>query len=191
MDLEDYKKENEALRAYVADLEKAYHEIALHNMQLGQKVDIYYDVRRRVHIYKELLVRHSELLRHADLRNDDELMAIIESRLETEHNYENPDFGTKELAELVGTTQTRILDLFKKSPIYKSVDDYLDFLRIMRSMYYLMANRDWNVAACAQEAGFTAIRSFNRKFQDAIGMTPHEYRRLFDARQAQKKEGSF
>lgn len=127
MDLEDYKKENEALRAYVADLEKAYHEIALHNMQLGQKVDIYYDVRRRVHIYKELLVRHSELLRHADLRNDDELMA----------------------------------------------------------------NRDWNVAACAQEAGFTAIRSFNRKFQDAIGMTPHEYRRLFDARQAQKKEGSF
>ena len=107
-------------------------------------------------------------------------MAIIESRLETEHNYENPDFGVKELADMVGTSQTRILDLYKRSPLYKSVEDYLDYMRILRSMYYLMSKRDWNVAACAQEAGFAAIRSFNRKFQDAIGMTPHEYRRLFE-----------
>ena len=36
----------------------------------------------------------------------------------------------------------------------------------------------WGVAACAQEAGFSVIRTFNRKFQDAIGMTPHEFRML-------------
>ena len=181
MDLQDYKKENDALRARVAELEKANNELIVHNIQLGRKVDLYYDVRRRVHIYKELLVRHSELLRHADIQNDDELMAIIESRLETEHNYEDPDFGIKELATLVGTSQTRILDLFKKSPLYKSVEDYLDYLRILRSMYYLLSMREWNVAACAQEAGFSAIRSFNRKFQDAIGMSPHEFRLLSDS----------
>lgn len=165
----------------MAELEKANNELIVHNIQLGRKVDIYYDVRRRVQIYKELLVRHAELLRHADLQNDDELMAIIESRLETEHNYENPDFGVKELANLVGTTQTRILDLFKKSKLYKSVEDYLDYLRILRSMHYLIWKREWNVAACAQEAGFSAIRSFNRKFQDAIGMTPHEFRLLSES----------
>jgi AraC-like DNA-binding protein len=180
MNIQDYKKENDALRQRIAELEKANNELIAHNIQLGRKVDVYYDVTRRVHIYKELLIRHSEILRQADLRNDDELMALIESRLETEHPYENPDFGAKELASMIGTTQTRILDLFRKSLLYKSLEDYLDYLRILRSMYYLMSKREWNVAACAQEAGFSAIRSFNRKFQDAIGMSPHEFRRLLD-----------
>ncbi len=106
---------------------------------------------------------------------------MIESRLEMERTYENPDFGVKELAEMIDTSQSRILDLFRNSPLYKSVEDYLDYLRILRSMYYLMSKREWNVAACAQEAGFSAIRSFNRKFQDAIGMSPHEFRKLLDS----------
>ena len=177
---QDYKEENDALRQRVADLEKTNNELVIHNMQLSQKMDAYYDVRRRIHIYKELLARHTEFLRHADLRSDDELMAVIESRLEMEKTYENPDFSIKELAEMIDTTQTRIMELFRNSPLYKSVEDYLDYLRILRSMYYLMSKREWNVAACAQEAGFSAIRSFNRKFQDAIGMSPHEFRQLLD-----------
>ena len=181
MSNQDYKVENEVLRQRVADLEKTNNELVIHNMQLSQKMDAYYDVRRRIHIYKELLARHTEFLRHADLRSDDELLAVIESRLETERTYENPDFGVKELAEMIDTSQSRILDLFRNSPLYKSVEDYLDYLRILRSMYYLMSKREWNVAACAQEAGFSAIRSFNRKFQDAIGMSPHEFRNLLDS----------
>jgi AraC-like DNA-binding protein len=54
-------------------------------------------------------------------------------------------------------------------------------------MYYLMARRDWNVAAYAQQAGFSAIRSFNRKFQDALGMTPHEFRILIDSHPTPKE----
>ena len=180
MNVQDYKKEIAALRQRVADLEKANDELIIHNMQLGQKVDAYYDVRRRISIYKELLTRHSDFLRHADLQNDDELMAFIESHLETNHSFENPDFGVRELAEMAGTSQTRVIDLFKKSPLYKSVEDYLDYMRILRSLYYLKTKRNWNVAACAQEAGFSAIRSFNRKFQDAIGMSPHEFRQLLE-----------
>lgn len=108
MNIAEYKEENAALRKRVTELEKANGELIIHNMQLGQKVDAYYDVRRRIHIYKELLARHTEFLRLADLRNDEELMAIIESRLETEKSYENPDFGVKELADMIGTSQTRI-----------------------------------------------------------------------------------
>ena len=166
MSNQDYKAENEELWQRVVDLEKTNNELVIHNMQLSQKMDAYYDVRRRIHIYKELLARHTEFLRHADLRSDDELLAVIESRLET---------------EMIDTSQSRILDLFRNSPLYKSVEDYLDYLRILRSMYYLMSKREWNVAACAQEAGFSAIRSFNRKFQDAIGMSPHEFRKLLDS----------
>ena len=187
MNIEDYKQENDALRQRMADLEKANNELVIHNMQLSQKMDAYYDVRRRIHIYKELLARHTEFLRHADLRSDDELLAVIESRLETERTYENQDFGVKELADMMETSQSRIQELFRNSPLYKSAEDYLDYMRILRSMYYLMAKREWNVAACAQEAGFSAIRSFNRKFQDALGMSPHEFRKLLDSHPTPKE----
>ena len=48
MDIEDYKKENAELHQRVADLEKANNELIIHNIQLGKKVDAYYDVRRRM-----------------------------------------------------------------------------------------------------------------------------------------------
>lgn len=44
MDIQDYKNENDALRQRVAELEKANNELIVHNMQLGRKVDIWYDV---------------------------------------------------------------------------------------------------------------------------------------------------
>ena len=187
MNIQDYKKENDALRERVAELERANNELIVHNMQLSNQMNVYFNVKQRVWVYKELLLRHSELIQQADMRNDEELLAIIETRLEAEHLYKDPNFGVKELASMIGTSQSRILDLFRKSVLYKSLDDYLDYRRILRSMYYLMLKREWNVAACAQEAGFSAIRSFNRKFQDALGMSPHEFRQLVQKNPAQKK----
>jgi transcriptional regulator GlxA family with amidase domain len=130
---------------------------------------------------KELVVRHKELMRHADLRDDDELLALIETKLEEELPHENPDFGLQELAQMIGTSQTRIIEMFRRSKLHKSVDDYLDYLRVLRSMHYLQEKPSWSVAACAQQAGFSVVRTFNRKFQDALGMTPHEFRMLLES----------
>ena len=180
MNKQDYEQQINEMRERIEVLQKANIDLINRNMQLGQQIDAYYDVRRRIQMLKELVIRHKELLRNADLRDDDELMALIETRLENERPHENPDFGLKELAEMIGTSQTRIIDLFRRSPIHKSVDDYLDYLRLLRSLYYLQTQPSWNVAACAQEAGFSIIRTFNRKFQDALGITPHEFRLLMD-----------
>ena len=178
MNDKDYEARIRELETQVEVLQEANVKLINRNMQLSQMVDAYYDVRRRIQIMKELVIRHKELIKHADLRDDDELMAVIETKLESELNYTDPNFGLKELADLVGTTQTRIVELFRRSTLHKSLDDYLDYLRILRSMYHLQTQPSWSIAACAQEAGFTVIRSFNRKFQDAIGMTPHEFRLL-------------
>ena len=177
----DFESRIAELEEQVAQLQKANLELMTRNMQLGQMVDAYYDVRRRIQMMKELVVRHQELLKHADLRDDDELMAVIETRLEAEAQYTDPNFGLKELAELIGTTQTRIVELFRRSTLHKSLDDYLDYLRLLRSMLYLQTEPSWSIAACAQEAGFSVIRSYNRKFQDAIGMSPHEFRLLCES----------
>jgi transcriptional regulator GlxA family with amidase domain len=178
MNSKDYEARIQELEAKVNELQEANLNLIERNLQLSQQIDAYYDVRRRISLLKELVARHKELLKEADLRDDDELMAVIETRLETDMNYTDPDFGLKELAGLIGTTQTRIVELFRRSTLHKSLDDYLDYLRLLRSMYHLQTQPSWSIAACAQEAGFTVIRSFNRKFQDAIGMTPHEFRIL-------------
>ena len=184
MDNNDYRTRIQELESQVKMLQDANLNLINRNMQLGQQVDAYYDIRRRIAMLKDLVVRHKELLKEADLRDDDELMAVIETRLESERNYTDPDFGLKDLAELIGTTQTRIVELFRRSTLHKTLDDYLDYLRLLRSMYYLQTEPQWSIAACAQESGFSVIRSYNRKFQDAIGMTPHEFRILCESNKA-------
>ena len=188
MSKQDYEKQIEEMQAQIASLQKINIDLMNRNMQLGQQIDAYYDLRRRIQMLKELVIRHKELLRHADLRDDDELMALIETRLEEGLLHENPDFGLKELAELIGTSQTRIIDLFRRSPIHKTVDDYLDYLRLIRSLYYLQNQPSWGIAARAQQAGFSVVRTFNRKFVDALGLTPHEFRQLLETGREQIKE---
>lgn len=177
----EYEDRIEEMQRHVELLQKANIDLINRNLRLSEQLDAYYDVRRRIQILKDLVTRHKELLMRADLRDDDELMAIIETRLEQDLSYRDPNFGLKELAELVGTTQTRIIELFRNSIQYKTVDDYLDYMRLLRSMYYLQSQPSWGIAACAQEAGFAVVRTFNRKFLDAIGMTPHEFRILLDS----------
>ena len=66
----------------VGEVQNACTELLTRNMQLSQQLDAFYDVRRRIQMLKELATRHQELMHNADLRDDDELMALIEVRLE-------------------------------------------------------------------------------------------------------------
>lgn len=191
MENQEYEKQIEELKRRVDVLQRTNLELVNRNLQLGQQIDAYYDVRRRIQMLKDLVIRHKELMRQADLRDDDELMALMEARLEEDFPHENPDFGLKELAEFLGTSQTRLIDLFRRSPIHKTAADYLDYMRLLRSLYYLQSKPQWGIAACAQEAGFTVIRTYNRKFQDALGMTPHDFRELIEAGREQGKQQDF
>jgi len=181
MNEKEYQSKINEMQQQIELLQKTNLDLVSHNLQLSQQINAYYDVRRRIQMLKELVIRHKELIRHADLRDDDELMALIETRLEEELPHENPDFGLKELAEFIGTSQTRLIELFRRSNIHKTADDYLDYLRLLRSMFYIQSQPMWGIAACAQQAGFSVIRTFNRKFQDALGMTPHEFRQIIES----------
>ena len=87
-----------------------------------------------------------------------------------------PEFGLKEVAELVGTTQTRIISLYKEKTIYHSLDKYLDFLRLMRALRLLKDHPEYSIEAIAMDAGFNTVRTLNRKIQEALGITPRQFR---------------
>ena len=78
MNNQEYEKQIEDLKRKMDILQKTNIELMNRNMQLGQQIDAYYDVRRRIQMLKDLVIRHKELMRQADLRDDDELMALMD-----------------------------------------------------------------------------------------------------------------
>jgi transcriptional regulator GlxA family with amidase domain len=104
------------------------------------------------------------------------LLAVIEARIEGDNIPLPPDFGVKDVAKLVGITQSRVVELYKKKTVYHSLDKYLDFLRLMRALRLLRDHPGYSIEAIALEAGFGTVRTLNRKIQDAIGITPGEFR---------------
>ena len=110
------------------------------------------------------------------LQDDDELLAVIEARIEGDEIPLPPEFGVKDVAELVGITQGRVIELYKKKTIYHSLDKYLDFLRLMRALRLLRDHPTYSIEAVALDAGFGTVRTLNRKIQEAIGITPGEFR---------------
>ena len=146
------------------------------NMDLYRRLDSYYNVRMRVNWLKDLIRRHREVIANADLRDDDELLAVIEARIEGDDIPLPQDFGVKDVAELAGVSRKRIIELYKKKSVYHSLDKYLDFLRLMRALRLLRDHPGYSIEAVALDAGFGTVRTLNRKIQEALGVTPGEFR---------------
>ena len=177
-ELEQLREEVQRLKESNRKLIEGSEQLLARNMMLSEKLDIYYEVRRRVEWQKELVHKHRELMAHADLRDDEELLAIIETRIEGDEIPLPPEFGLREVAELVGTTQQRIVNLYKQNTIYHTVDKYLDYLRLLRALQMLKEKPAYNIEAIAKDAGFNSVRTLHRKIMDSIGMTPGQFRDL-------------
>jgi AraC-like DNA-binding protein len=175
-EMERLRQEVERLTKMNASLAAASERLMKVNNELYSRLDSYYNVRMRVNWLKDLLKRHRKMIANADLRDDDELLAVIEARIEGDDIPLPPEFGVKDVAELVGITQGRVIELYKKKTVYRSLDKYLDFLRLMRALRLLREHPGYSIEAIAHEAGFTTVRTLNRKIQEALGITPGEFR---------------
>ena len=100
MNQKEYESKIKELQQHIEVLQKTNLDLVSHNMLLSQQINAYYDVRRRIQMLKELVIRHKELMRHADLRDDAELMAVVRSR--QLHIYR----GGKKVLVLVNHSQT-------------------------------------------------------------------------------------
>ena len=149
------------------------------NLDLSDRIEGDLEFRRRVDVARELIEMNVERMRNADLRDDTQLMAIVEEKVESERLHLDPDFDTVALAKLIGVSKERMERLFRNKSIYRTPEGYIDNLRLLAAMRLLREKPNYNIASISEDAGFKHVRTMQRKLMDALGLTPAEYRALY------------
>lgn len=175
-ELEQLRTENANLRAEIERLKDELIRLVGRNLDLTERLEEDVELRRRAEVAREIFEGNIERQRNADLKDDGQLMALIEIRVEEERAYSNPDFDTKALAELLGVSKERLTALFRHQTIHHTPEAYIDNLRTLHALRLLREHPNYTIAVVAEEAGFNNVRTLQRRIQDAIGMTPVEYR---------------
>lgn len=171
--------ENEQLKADNERLQEDLIRLISHNLDLTERLEEDMEFRRRVEVARELLEGNIKRQNNADLQDDGQLMALIDLRLEENRAHLNPDFGTPQLAELLGVSQERLIRLFRNQTIYRTPEAYIDNLRTLNALHLLRTKPNYNIASISEESGFNHVRTMQRRIMDIVGMTPADYRALF------------
>ena len=169
----------EALQKEVDRLRSEMMRLISRNLDLSERLEEDVELRRRTEVAREILTANIERQRNADLLDDGQLMALIEIRVEAERPHIRPEFNAADLARLLGVSQERLARLFRHQTIYRSADAYIDNLRLLTALRLLRDKPHYSIASVSEESGFTNVRTLQRRVQEAVGMTPVDYRQLF------------
>lgn len=175
-EIKQLQDENASLREEVERLKNELVRLVSRNLDLSERLEYDVDLRRRTEVAREIMEANIERQRNADLRDDGQLMALIEMRVEKDRPHLRPDFDAAALAEMLGVSQARLVQLFRHQTIHRTPDAYIDNLRTLAALRLLREKPNYTIAVVAEEAGFSNVRTLQRRIQDAIGMTPVDYR---------------
>jgi transcriptional regulator GlxA family with amidase domain len=178
-DVKQMQEEIDSLKKEVERLKNQVIHLVGRNIELTEQLEYDVELRRRTEVARMLMEENMERLRNADLQDDSQLMAILDLRLEEKRYHLNPDFDSRQLAELLGISQERLARLFRNKSIYRTPEAYIDNLRTMNAMRLLRTQPNYSIAAIAESSGFNHVRTLQRRMMDVTGMTPADYRALF------------
>ena len=177
-DIQRLQEENAALREEVERLKNELIRLVSRNLDLSERLEEDLEMRRRTDVARELLNGNIERQRNADLKDDAQLMALIELQVEENGPHLKPDFDSAALAQLLGVSKERLARLFSHQTIYRTADAYIDSRRVVAAMRMSRERPQWSIAAVAKESGIGNVRTLQRRMQEVIGMTPVDYRRM-------------
>ena len=110
-------EELKRLKELVGQLKEENQQLVNRNMQLSDQLCMWYELRQRANWLKEEMLRTtSACMLKADMADDAELFAAIETRLEQDLSILTPDFDAVQLAEMLGVSQDRLTKLFRTTP---------------------------------------------------------------------------
>ena len=175
-ELQQLKEENATLKGEVERLKDELVRMVSRNLDLSERLEYDVELRRRTEVAREIMEGNIERQRNADLRDDGQLMALIEMKVEKDRPHLKPDFNAVALAEMLGVSQARLAQLFRHQTIHRTPDAYIDNLRTLTALRLLREKPNYTIAVVAEEAGFSNVRTLQRRIQEAIGMSPVDYR---------------
>ena len=175
-EIKQLQDENAYLKVEVGRLKDEMIRLVSRNIDLSEQLECDVELRRRTEVAREIMEGNIERQRNADLQDDGQLMALIEMRVENDLPHLKPDFDAAALAEMLGISQARLNQLFRHQTIYRTPDAYIDNLRTLAALRLLREKPNYTIAVVAEEAGFSNVRTLQRRIQDAIGMSPVDYR---------------
>ena len=178
-EIQHLQAENESLRKELEHLKNEMIRLVSRNLDLSERLESDVELRRRAEVARQMMEHNLERQRNADLKDDAQLLALIELKMEQDRSHLNTNFSAADLAELLGVSQARLNRLFQKQTIYRTPEAYIDNLRVLTALRLLRERPQYTIAAIAEEAGFGNVRTLQRRIQDTIGMTPVEYRLMF------------
>lgn len=170
------QEENAFLKKEVERLKDELVRMVSRNLDLSERLEYDVELRRRTEVAREIIEGHAERMRDADLQDDSQLMALIEIKVEKDRPHLHPDFNSKDLAEMLGVSMNRLNQLFRHQTIHRTPDAYIDNLRTLAALRLLREQPNYTIAVIAEEAGFSNVRTLQRRIQEVIGMSPVEYR---------------
>ncbi len=179
-DIQKLQDENAALRSEVERLKTEMIRLVSRNLDLSERLEENVEFRRRADVARELLENNAERQRNADLQDDSQLMALIELRVEADRPHLKADFNAADLAHLLGVSQERLNRLFRHQSIHRTPEAYIDNLRVLAALKMLRDKPQWTIQAIADECGLGNVRTLQRRVQEVIGMSPMEYRMMFN-----------
>ena len=175
-EIKQLQDENAFLKGEVERLKDELVRMVSRNLDLSEQLEWDVELRRRTAVAREIMEARVERQRNADLQDDGQLMALIEMRVEKDRPHLSPDFNPAALAEMLGISMTRLYQLFRHQTIHRTPEAYIDNLRTLTALRLLREKPNYTIAVIAEEAGFSNVRTLQRRIQDAIGMSPVDYR---------------
>ena len=106
------------------------------NLDLTERLEEDMELKRRVEVAREIFEDNVERQKNGNLKDDGQLMALIELRLEENRSHLNPDFDSKQLAELLGVTKSAVSHQLKALRLA----NLIKFRRDGQNVYYSLAD---------------------------------------------------
>ena len=158
--VEQHKNDETELKNRISELEEEL------RFQTGDKVT---QLREQTRQYRENIELTTNI-------SDEDLMTWLDQKMDETHLYTDPELTLKTMANSLGLTQRRLGALFKNSPKYTSLGDYLNEKRFLLSCRLLREKPNWTIEAIGGEAGFGSRRTFQMEMKRRLGITPLQYR---------------
>lgn len=116
--------------------------------------------------------------KNGSVNTDSQKLTRLRSLLEYIENNYHEKITTKDLASYCFISEEHLCRFFKKS-VGKTVSEYVNQYRVEKASVLLMNTED-TIGNVGESVGFEDINYFSRIFKRIKGVTPREYRKIYE-----------